>query len=152
MFSASWYVGRTTSGAICGTLRFCPAAVGNVLHSTWPWRSRPSPVTFALVTDPAPQAPIDSALPSTTARVLAFAAIVVSGICGGLIGWRVAELSISGDGGLIPGLAGLLGALVGAGGVAVVAVLVLRAMGEWRTIVETGDPAAARRGRRPDPR
>jgi hypothetical protein len=29
--------------------------------------------------------------------------------------------------------------------VAVVSVLVLRAMGEWKTIVETGDPAAARK-------
>ena len=28
---------------------------------------------------------------------------------------------------------------------AVVSVLVLRAMGEWQTIVETGDPAAARK-------
>ena len=42
-------------------------------------------------------------------------------------------------------LAGLAGAVLGAGGVGVVAVLVLRAMAEWDTIVETGDPAAARR-------
>lgn len=97
----------------------------------------------------APVAPVASALPSTGARLLAFAAIVVSGICGGLIGWRVAELSISGDPGIVPGLAGLAGAVVAAGGVAVVSVLVLRAMGEWQKILETGDPAAARRNRRP---
>lgn len=96
-----------------------------------------------------PRAPITSALPPTGARLAAFAAIVVSGICGGLIGWRVAYLSIAGDPGIIPGLAGLAGAVIGAGGVGVVAVLVLRAMGEWQTIVETGDPAAARQARRP---
>ncbi len=96
-----------------------------------------------------PRAPIKSALPSTGARLAAFAAIVISGICGGLIGWKVADLSISGDPGIIAGLAGLAGAVIGAGGVAVVAILVLRAMGEWRTIVETGDPTAARQARRP---
>lgn len=95
-------------------------------------------------TPPTP-APIDSALPSTGARILAMATIVVAGICGGLIGWKVTDLQVAGDGDLIPGLGGLLGAAVSAGGVAVVAVLVLRAMGEWQTIVERGDPAAARR-------
>jgi hypothetical protein len=89
--------------------------------------------------------PIDSALPSTGARALALAAIVVAGICGGLIGWKVADLQVAGDGQVIPGLVGLAGAAMAAGGVAVVAVLVLRAMGEWRTIVETGDPSAPRR-------
>lgn len=91
-----------------------------------------------------PSAPIDSALPSPGARLLALVAIVVAGCCGGLIGWKVADLQVSGDGQLIPGLAGLAGAIFAAGGVAIVAVLVLRAMGEWRTIVETGDPTAAR--------
>ena len=76
------------------------------------------------------------------------AAIVVAGLCGGLIGWKVTDLSISGDPGLLPGIGGLVGAVGFAGGVAVVAVLVLRAMGEWQTIVETGDPTAARRNRR----
>ncbi len=90
-------------------------------------------------------APIDSALPSPMARGLAMAAIVVAGICGGLIGWKVADLQIAGDDQLLPGLIGLLGAALAAGGVAIVSVLVLRAMGEWHTIVATGDPAAARR-------
>ncbi|WP_426572571.1 hypothetical protein [Aquihabitans sp. McL0605] len=100
------------------------------------------------MTDPAPSgggARLDSALPSQGARFLALAAIVVAGVCGGLIGWKVADLQIAGDSQLIPGLIGLLGAAFAAGGVAVVAVLVLRAMGEWNTIVETGDPAAARK-------
>ena len=89
--------------------------------------------------------PVDSALPSSGARLLAMAAIVVAGICGGLIGWKVTAISMTGESDLIPGLVGLLSAAFAAGGVAVLSVLVLRAMGEWQTIVETGDPAAARK-------
>ena len=78
---------------------------------------------------------VASALPSTTARVLAFASILVGGLCGGLIGYAVPDLQCtSGCGGAEAGLGALVGALVAAGGVAVVAVLVLRAMAEWRTI------------------
>jgi hypothetical protein len=76
-----------------------------------------------------------SALPSATARVLAFVAILVGGLCGGLIGWAFVDLTVtSDDSGVLAGLAGLGGAIVGALGVAVVATLALRAMGEWRTI------------------
>lgn len=87
---------------------------------------------------------VESALPSAGARILAMIAIVVAGLCGGLIGWKVTALSMTGESDLIPGLVGLAGAIFAAGGVAVLSVLVLRAMGEWNTIVETGDPAAAR--------
>ena len=90
--------------------------------------------------------PIDSALPSIGARLLAFGAIVLAGVCGGLIGWKVTGLQVD-DAGAWAGLGGLVGAIVGAGGVGIVSVLVLRAMGEWNTIVETGDPTAARRRR-----
>ncbi|WP_254127007.1 hypothetical protein [Aquihabitans sp. G128] len=69
---------------------------------------------------------------------------MLAGICGGLIGWKVTVLQVD-DPGALAGVGGLVGAVIGAGGVGVVAVLVLRAMGEWNTIVETGDPAAARR-------
>ena len=93
----------------------------------------------------ADQSPIDSALPSPGARLLAFGAIVLAGICGGLIGWKVTALQVAGDTTLASGIGGVIGAIVGAGGVGVVAVLVLRAMGEWNTIQQTGDPAAARR-------
>jgi hypothetical protein len=51
------------------------------------------------------------------------------------------------DAGAAAGIGGLIGAVFAAGGVGVVAVLVLRAMAEWNTIVETGDPTAARRQR-----
>ena len=74
-----------------------------------------------------------SALPSTTARVLAFSSILLGGLCGGLIGWAFVDLT-SDEPGILAGLAGLGGAIVGALGVAVVATLALRAMGEWRTI------------------
>ena len=100
-----------------------------------------------MASSPAQKPVIDSALPSSGARLMAFAAIVVAGICGGLIGWKVADLSMTSDGSLVPGIVGVLGAIFAAGGVAVVSVLVLRAMGEWRTIQETGDPTAARRNR-----
>ncbi len=93
--------------------------------------------------------PIDSALPPTAARALAFVAILVSGICGGLIGWKVTDLQVAGDSALVPGLGGLAGAVFAAGGVGIVAVLVLRAMGEWHTIQQADDPTAARKAKRP---
>ncbi|MEZ5140317.1 MAG: hypothetical protein R2711_16565 [Acidimicrobiales bacterium] len=93
------------------------------------------------------QAPLDSAL-RRPPRALAMAAIVVAGVCGGLIGWKVTDLQVAGDSQLWPGIVGLAGAALAAGGVAIVSVLVLRAMGEWQTIVDRGDPAAARRAPR----
>lgn len=75
-----------------------------------------------------------SSLPSTGARVLAFLAILVGGLCGGLIGYGFTDLSCTDDcSGLASGAA-ILGAVIGAVGVGVVAILALRAMGEWRTI------------------
>ena len=96
---------------------------------------------------PAPDPGVESALPPTGARWLAFAAIVVAGICGALIGYAVADLQVEGADGLWKGLGLVIGGVVAAGGVAIVAVLVLRAMGEWRIIEQTGDPGAARRRR-----
>jgi len=83
-----------------------------------------------------PDEPPPSALPSVAARVLAFAAIVVGGVCGALIGYAIADISCHGDCTVPDGLGALVGGGMAAGGVAVVAVLVLRAMGEWRTIQE----------------
>ena len=105
------------------------------------------PRTMPTMSDPAPDRPLESALPPATARLLAFGAIVLAGICGGLIGWKFTDLQMEGDGGLWPGVGGLVGAVVFAGGVGVVSVLVLRAMTEWNTIRDTGDPAAARKQR-----
>jgi hypothetical protein len=97
--------------------------------SPGPSGSSGSPAAGASPGDYAP-----SALPSTTARILAFASILVGGLCGGLIGWAFVDLQCEGDCGTVSGASGLVGAVIGAGGVAVVAVLALRAMGEWRTI------------------
>ena len=115
-----------------------------------------------------------SALPSVAARALAFVAIVLGGLCGGLIGYAVTDLQcgtpeatveLDRDGQPVEGasiperdpddaagcrtlaaVGGLVGAAVGAGGVAVISVLVLRAMAEWRRELDldddllTGDP------------
>jgi hypothetical protein len=89
-----------------------------------------------------------SALPSVQARVLAFGAIVVAGVCGGLIGFSAVKVGCQGTGPQVAGvprvtshncatsagIGGLVGALIAAVGVAVISVLVLRAMGEWRSI------------------
>ena len=71
--------------------------------------------------------------------MLAFVAILVGGACGGLIGYAVVDLQCTGDCTPPSGLGVSAGAVVGALGVAVVAVLALRAMGEWRTI-DTPEP------------
>ena len=73
----------------------------------------------------------ESALPSVGARVLAFGSILLGGLTGGLIGAAFARLG--GFGGAAAGLVLLVSALMCAGGVAVVAVLTLRALGEWET-------------------
>ena len=79
-----------------------------------------------------------SALPSWRARALAFVAILVAGACGALIGFSLVDVQCRGGCAGAEGLGAVVGALLGAAGVAVVAVLVLRAMGEWKTITETG--------------
>ena len=90
--------------------------------------------------DPSEYAP--SALPSTGARVLAFASILLAGLCGGLIGYAVVDLQCEGDCTAASGAGGLVGAVVFAVGVGVVAVLALRAMAEWR-VVQHGRARAA---------
>ena len=75
-----------------------------------------------------------SALPSARARALAFAAILVAGVCGGLIGASLVNIQCTGNCATPSGISAVFGALVCAGGVAIVSVLVLRAMGEWSTI------------------
>lgn len=77
-----------------------------------------------------------SALPSTRARVLAFAAIVVAGLAGAVIGWAFVDIQCTAGCSTAAGLGALAGAGFAAGGVAIVAVLALRAMGEWGRISE----------------
>lgn len=106
------------------------------------------------MSDPAPRRPPvprttlssgdpESALPSVLARVLAFVSIFVGAAAGGLIGYSFAKLGGFGDTAI--GLLTLGAVLVGAGGVAVVAVLTLRAFGEWDTIRAREQAGPARR-------
>jgi hypothetical protein len=79
-----------------------------------------------------PPIPGPSALPSVGARVVAFVAIVLAGLCGLLIGRALVEVQCTGSCGTASGIGAVVGAVLAAGGVAVIAVLVLRAMSEWR--------------------
>ena len=75
-----------------------------------------------------------SALPSARARALAFVAILFAGLAGGLIGSSFVHLTCDGDCGTAEGVGAVAGAVFAAGGVAIVSVLILRAMGEWRRL------------------
>lgn len=78
------------------------------------------------------QTVVPSALPSGRARALAVVAVLLSGACGALIGYAFADLQCTGDCTTWKGIGMVIGALIAAGGVAVVAVLTLRAMDEWQ--------------------
>jgi hypothetical protein len=75
-----------------------------------------------------------TALPSVGSRLLAFVLILLAGAAGGFIGYSFVDLQCEGDCTLQTGLGSVVGAVLAAGGVAVVTVLTLRAMGEWRTV------------------
>jgi len=87
-----------------------------------------------------PAASLPSAAPTRTARWLAFASIAVAGLCGALIGYAFTDLQCTSGCSTLAGFGALIGALVGAIGVAVVAVLVLRAMDEWESVKGGGSP------------
>lgn len=86
-----------------------------------------------------------SALPSVGVRIVAFAAICLSGLAGALIGYSLVSLQCDGDCALPTGLGLLVGAVTAAVGMAVVAVLVMRAMGEWREFEDRADAGHAPR-------
>jgi hypothetical protein len=77
-----------------------------------------------------------SAIPPVAARVIAFVAILLGGLAGAVIGFTLVDLQCDGDCSVPKGLGLLTGAIVCAGGMAIVAVLALRAMGEWREIAD----------------
>lgn len=98
------------------------------------------------MTDSGPSTPAPrSALPSVGSRIFAFALILLAGAAGGFIGYSFVDLQCEGDCAVQTGLGAVVGAVLAAGGVAVVTVLTLRAMGEWKTI-------QARDSARPDRR
>lgn len=75
-----------------------------------------------------------SAIPPVAARAVAFVVILLGGLAGGLIGYALVDLQCDGDCTVATGFGLLGGAVVCAAGLAIVAVLALRAMGEWREI------------------
>jgi hypothetical protein len=83
---------------------------------------------------PAPSDRPENALPSVGARVLAFALILLAGAAGGFIGYSFVDLQCEGDCTVQTGIGAVVGAISAAAGVAVITVLTLRAMGEWKTI------------------
>jgi hypothetical protein len=91
---------------------------------------------------PSPDRPL-SALPSVAVRIGAFTAICLSGLAGALIGFSIVDLQCEGDCAVPNGIGLLVGAVAAAGGMAIVAVLVMRALGEWR---ETTDRERAGHG------
>jgi len=60
--------------------------------------------------------------------------ILVAGAAGGLIGWALVDVQCTGECGAGTTIGAVVGALGAAIGTAVIAVLVLRAMGEWHEI------------------
>lgn len=75
-----------------------------------------------------------SAIPPVGARIVAFVVVLLGGLAGGLIGYALVDLQCEGDCTVPKGLGLLVGAVACAAGLAVVVVLALRAMGEWREI------------------
>ena len=75
-----------------------------------------------------------SALPAPTARLAAFVAILLGGLAGGLIGYTLVKLQCHGTCAAQRGVGALVGAVIAALGMSVVAVLVLRALGEWKEL------------------
>ncbi|MFI5045866.1 MAG: hypothetical protein ACHQIG_02285 [Acidimicrobiia bacterium] len=94
---------------------------------------------------PAPELAVEldpPMLPSRGAYLLAFAAVVVAGVLGAVIGYGITDVSSDSDVAIFVGT--LVGAAVGAAGVGVVAVLVLRAMAEWKRQPRPTEPVRRR--------
>jgi hypothetical protein len=69
---------------------------------------------------------------SRGALIGAFVAVVVAGLSGAAIGFGLVDIGCTGDCSTLSGLGALFGGLLAAGGVAIVAVLLLRSMAEWK--------------------
>lgn len=92
-----------------------------------------SPPQHQASNDSAPPRPL-SALPSRGARVGAYIAVLLGGLAGGLIGYALVDVQCTGSCDTALGLGAFVGAVATAIGMSVVAVLVLRALGEWREL------------------
>jgi hypothetical protein len=71
-------------------------------------------------------------MPSRTAFLLSFLSVIVAGVFGGVIGYGLVDIDCAHGCAGSKLLGAVVGAVIGAAGVGVVAVLVLRAMSEWR--------------------
>lgn len=71
-------------------------------------------------------------MPSRTAFVVSFLSVVVAGVFGGIIAYGLVDVGCEGSCQGAKLLAVVIGSALAAVGVGIVAVLVLRAMGEWR--------------------
>jgi prolyl-tRNA editing enzyme YbaK/EbsC (Cys-tRNA(Pro) deacylase) len=115
------------------------------------WRGRcsiaggpPRSRTVRRVPGPRPRPSSDrplSALPSVQARALAFAAILVAGAMGALIGYGFVNVQCRHNCATPSGVGAVVGGVFFGGGVAVVAVLTLRAMGNWKRVRAEQDAA-----------
>ena len=103
--------------------------------------SRPDPVSPGGAGPDGDGVGPESELPSVGARLLAFVAVLAGGAAGGFIGHAFGVLGGFSD--FATGVITLLVGLGAAAGVAVIAVLTLRAFGEWNTIRRRG-PRAVR--------
>jgi hypothetical protein len=90
---------------------------------------------------PTPQRSNLSALPSQLARGVAFGSILLGGVLGGLIGFGVMKAQYPAGHRVGKAIGASIGAVLVAAGTAVLAVLVLRAMGEWRQLDTTVERA-----------
>jgi len=58
---------------------------------------------------------------------------LIAGTCGGLVGYAITDLQCTDPCPSLAGSIGVVGAVLAATGVAIVTVLALKAMAEWRT-------------------
>lgn len=65
---------------------------------------------------------------------MAFVAILLGGLAGGVIGYTLVRLQCDGECAAQRGLGAFVGSILAAMGMSIVAVLVLRATGEWRQL------------------
>jgi hypothetical protein len=78
-----------------------------------------------------------SALPSPLARIIAFVSVLLGGLAGALIGYTLVDIQYDGTSTTPLGLGLLIGSIISAGGTAIIAVLVLRATGDWRDLSDS---------------
>lgn len=89
---------------------------------------------------PADDVGVPATVPPTRTFVLAYTAVVVGGLMGALAGYGVVSAACHGDCAVPIALGTLVGAVVAAAGVGLVAVLVLQNMHLWRVPRDDAGP------------